>query len=126
MEKATKWLIGKFVIIVIMLALLLIKKRDAQSFGVAIGMIVGIVAITFFRFKNPEKYKSDERLEKLGSRATLWSWTITFIVVISIYWLEYLEFISLTATHIITIVFWTMVITIILFRIYFIRKSDVK
>jgi hypothetical protein len=126
MRKENKWLIGKYAMIIIMLSLLFIKKRDAQSIGMGIGIIIGIILITFFRFKHPEKYKSDERLEKLGSKATLWSWTATFVVVTLIYWLNYLGYINLNSTQVIGIIFWGMIITIMIFRWYFIRKPDVK
>ncbi|MBW2975799.1 hypothetical protein KY366_08840 [Candidatus Woesearchaeota archaeon] len=126
MGKENKWLIGKILLISVMLAMLLIKKNDPQSIWMASGIIAGIIIIAFFRFKHPERYRSDERLERLGSRAALLSWTSTFILVTFLYWMDYLGFISLTATQLITSVFWMMIITIMGFRFYLLRKPDIR
>ena len=126
MKKEHMWLVGKFVVILIMLALLFVKKQDAQSIGIGVGVIVGMIVISFFRIKYPDRYKSDERLERLSGKATLWSWTASFIIVILLYWLSYLEYINLSGTLLISIIFWAMVISIVSFRIYLLRKGDVK
>ena len=124
MKTEHKWLVGKIALIAAMLSLLLLKRTDPEAIGMSIGVIAGIIVILFFRLRNPEKYKSDERLEKLSSKATLWSWTVTFFIVISIYWLNYLGYISMTGTLTIALIFWVMIITIMVFRLYLLRKPE--
>ena len=126
MEKGTKWLIFKATLILVMLGLMFFKEINEQLITIAISMIMVMILITFLRFKYPEKYKKDERLEKLSAYAVSWSWTVSLMIVTFVYWLNYLDYISLTADQIITIIFLTMVITIVLFRIYFMRKADIR
>jgi hypothetical protein len=125
MRKETKWLIAKIVLIVILLGLFLFKDRSPEAISIAVSIVMAMLLITFLKSKNPERYKSDERLEKLSSRATAWSWTLTLILVTVLYWLQSLEYIALTGTGIITLVFFVMVISQIWFRIYFFKKGMV-
>jgi hypothetical protein len=122
-KKEIKWLLVKIVLIVILLALLLFKDRSPQAISIAVSILMVMVLITFFRLRNPEKYKSDERLEKLSSRATAWSWLLTLILVTVLYWLQSLEYIAITGTGIITLVFFVMVISQVWFRLYFFKKG---
>ena len=122
-RKELKWLGVKIVLIVILLALLLFKDRSPETLSIAAGIIIVVLLITFLRIKNPEKYKSDERLEKLSSKATAWSWLLTLVLVTVLYWLQTLEYVALTGTGIISLVFFVMVISQVWFRIYFFKKG---
>lgn len=126
MEKYTKWLIVKIVLIVVLLALAFIKDINETTISIGISMIMVLFIISFLRFRHPEMYKTDERLERLSAKAVSWSWTVSLIVVAFVYWLNYLGYIGLTADQIILGIFLVMVISIIVARIYFLRKPDVK
>ena len=121
MKKENKWLVFKIFLIVVMLALALFKGLNETTISIAISMLMVLILITFLRFKYPEKYKTDERTEKLSAYSVSWSWMVSLVVVTFIYWLNYLQYINLAAETIILIIFLTMVISIIVSRIYFFK-----
>jgi len=116
----------KYILIFVMLALLFFKRSDPASIGMGIGVITGIFVILFFKSKYPEKYRSDERLERLSDKSESWSWKITLFLSIFLYWLDYLEFIELSAKLMISIIFWVMVASIIGARLYLFRRPDIR
>lgn len=115
----------KFGLIVVMLGLLIFQRPDAQSISISISIVMTMLLVTFFRLKNPEKYKVDERMMKLSGYATSWSWMITLVVVTLLYWNNYIGMFEISSGAVITTVFLVMVISIVALRAYFLRKGDI-
>lgn len=126
-KRVKKTLFLKAAIIITMLgSMLYFRGADSASISVASSIVAVMVMITFIRLKNPEAYKKDERINKLAAYAGSWSWLVTFIVVTGLFWADYLELLSITTSDVISTVFFVMIVTVIGFRFYFMRKGDVK
>ncbi len=125
MKSYVKWLVVKAVLIAVMLALLLARNFDAASISVSAWMLVAVVIIFAYSLRHPERQRKDERTEWLSSHAASWSWMITLVVVTMLFWLDYTGWASLTGSQTVSAIFAVMVITIISFRWYFMRKGDV-
>jgi len=125
MKKENKWLVFKIVMISILLALFLAVQFNESALSMVASIITVMAVVTFIRYKKPDAYMKDERINKLSAYASSWSWIITLFIVTMMFWLQYLDYISLTGIETISVVFFVMISTIIVFRIYFIRKGDI-
>ena len=125
MENSRKILAVKALIIMVMLgSMLYFRGADSASVSVASSIIAAVVMISFIRWRHPEAYKKDERVNKLAAYAASWSWFVTFIFVAVIYWVDYLGLVTLGLEEAVSAIFFVMVVTIIGFRFYFLRKGD--
>ena len=123
MEDERKWLVFKVAMIAVMLGLLLWRRFDQMSIMVSVNIILVITLIMLMRKKYPERYRKDEMTRKIGSLSASWSWMITLFVVTFMFWFDYLDMMTLSAGQVITIVFVTMIATVLIFRAYFMRKG---
>ncbi len=119
------WTIFKVVLIAIMLALLLFKKRDTATISVALSIVMTLIILLYLKSKNKERYIKDERTIRLSGYAVSWSWFVTLVVVTMLYWNDYIGLVNISAKSLITTIFLVMVISISFFRFYFFRKPDV-
>ena len=117
-------MILKIVFILILIALLLWKSNDSQSWSIAISMVIVLALLSFLRIKYKDKYLVDERTKKLSSYAASVSWFVTLILVTLLYWNNYLGLVAISSAQMINIIFLVMIISIIAARVYYFRKGD--
>lgn len=120
-----KWLVFKAGMIVGMISLLLWRRFDQMSITISMSMIFAMAMIIFMRRKYPEKYQKDEMTRKIGAYTASWSWIITLFVVMLLFWLDYLEMMTLSASNVILIVFVTMISTVLVFRAILMRRGNI-
>jgi len=86
---------------------------------------MGTVLIMFgilYAFRYGEGPVQDERSRKIGSISLSYSWVITFFVLTGIFWVNYFEIVAVDVNSVIAILFFTMIITANLFKLWFRRK----
>ncbi|MEA1924875.1 MAG: hypothetical protein U9M95_03305 [Candidatus Altiarchaeota archaeon] len=82
--------------------------------------------ITYTRKKYPERYMKDERTKKLSAYAASGSWLITFITVTILFWMDYVGYIEFSASQIINIIFWLMLLSITITGWMVFSKDDTQ
>lgn len=126
-KNAKKMLLVKILIIVAMLgSMLYFRGSDSASISVASSIVIVVVLTTAIRWKKPDAYKKDERTLKLSSYAGTWSWYVSLLVITALFWTNYLGLLEWTVNDVLSVMFFTMIATIIGFRFYFMRKGDVE
>ena len=123
--KKEKWFLLSSGMLLGILAVLFVFGDGEKDISTATSIIAAYVVVVYLRLKRPERYLKDERTMRLSGYAVSWSWFITLIAVLVMYWGEYLKFVDLTSNQVILTVFLVMVTSITLFRWYFMRKGDV-
>ncbi len=124
MENDNLWLVFKVTMIAVMLSLLLWFRFDQMSITISASIFLSMAAIMMMRKRYPERYRKDERTQKVSAYAASWSWMVTLLVVTFLFWFDYLGMNIFTAGQTITVVFLTMVASIIAFRIIAFRRGD--
>lgn len=93
--------------------------------NILINIGVAIIAVLLVRLRRignlPEK---DERTKKLGAYGLSYSWLITFLALNLLFWIDRLQFIQLTVSGVIFILFILMLATAKGFQWYFLSKGD--
>jgi len=112
------------VIIGVIASILQVGNGDVSNILINIG--VAIIAVLLVRLKRtgnlPEK---DERTQKLGAYGLSYSWFITFLVLNLLFWIDRLQFVQLSVSSVIIILFILMLVTAKGFQWYFLSKGDV-
>lgn len=76
--------------------------------------------------KNPEKLKKDERSKKVSAWAASYSWFVTVLALVALFWANRFGIITLDTELTIGSTYIIMVSTIVLFKLYFNSKGDVE
>lgn len=126
MKTDSRWTVVRIALIIGMLFLLLWTGINETSVSMAANILIVIVIISFLRYRYPERYQKDERTKKLSSYAASWSWLITLVTIALLFWLLYLDIFELSATQVLSIVLFVMILTLIVFYWYFSRKGDME
>lgn len=67
----------------------------------------------------------DERLARaLGARALSYSWLLTFVLVNILFWIDYIKVLTLSASHILGILLFTMTLSAGAMQ-YFLKKRGI-
>ncbi|MBN1896918.1 MAG: hypothetical protein JW789_04320 [Candidatus Aenigmarchaeota archaeon] len=123
MKDEMKWLVVKVAMIAVMLGLLLWRRFDQMSIMVSMNIVLAMAAIMMIRRKYPEHYKKDEMTKKVSAISASWSWMTTLFVVTFLFWFDYIELMPLSASQVITMIFTTMIASVLIFRAYFMKKG---
>lgn len=112
------------VVIGVLASILQVGNEDISNILINIG--VAIIAVLLVRLRRngnlPEK---DERTKKLGAYGLSYSWLITFVALNLLFWIDRLQFVQLTVSCVIFILFILMLVTAKGFQWYFLSKGDV-
>ncbi len=112
------------VVIGVLASILQVGNEDVSNILINIG--VAIIAVLLVRLRRngnlPEK---DERTKKLGAYGLSYSWLITFVALNLLFWIDRLQFIQLSVSGVIFILFVLMLMTAKGFQWYFLSKDDV-
>ncbi len=94
-------------------------------FLITMGLV--IFAMTAFRlFRQGDLPDRDERTKKLASYGISYSWLLTLVLIIVLYWIEFLELAELTAEATLGLLLFFMLISANVFRWYFMQKGDIE
>ena len=75
--------------------------------------------------RSEDKRIVDERSQKIGSYGTAYSWYITFMAVILLFWLDMLDLLKVQASTILGGLMFLMIGTALFFQWYYNRLGDV-
>ena len=76
--------------------------------------------------KNPQKLKKDERSRKIGAWAASYSWIITIIVLMVLFWINKLNLFPLSIDTVIGLIYLTMIVSLVVYKHYFNNKGDIE
>lgn len=94
-------------------------------FLITMGLVMFV--ITAFRlFKNGNLPDRDERTKKLATYGITYSWLLTLVLIMVLYWIDFFGLAELTAGAILSILLFFMIISANIFRWYFMQKGDVE
>lgn len=116
--------------IIIMLAGILsaiFLEAEASISIILISMGLVIFVMTAFRlFRRGDLPDRDERTKKLAAYGITYSWLLTLVLIMVLYWVEFFKLAELTAEVILGILLFFMVISANVFRWYFMQKGDIE
>ncbi len=121
------WLIalgtGFLIAGIFMIALRLIKAHIGSSI-LSIGITLIIIAI-FRRTRQKSMPEKDERIKKLSMYGLGYSWLTTFLVTTIFFWFDYFDLIEVNTQQYYGLVFFTMIISAVLYQKLLYKKGDV-
>lgn len=91
---------------------------------IEMGIIVIIVTVVR-HFRLGKQPVNDERTKKLSSYGVAYSWLLTIIAIALLVWVDLLELVVLSARDVLLILFLIMILSVNVFKWYFMRKADV-
>ena len=91
----------------------------------AAGLVYMIRGVRIFR-RGEEAYKGDERTRKIGAFASAYSWFLTLMAMVVLFWLDYLNVISLTVQYVLGIMIFFIIFSMLGFRWHLARKGDAQ
>lgn len=103
-----------------------------QGFHPAItGALIGVGVVFLGRGirmmrHGEESIKGDERTRKIGAFALAYAWFSTLLVMVVIFWTDYLGVVSLTVQNVLAFLILFTIIIFGVFRWHLIRKGDVR
>ena len=100
---------------IILTALDIAAQKIAQGGIITIGMVM-IVIGTVSMIRKREGPAKDELTRRIADRAAAYSWVITLIALLGIFWLNHFEILRFSVNAVITIVYVIMIATMIFFQ----------
>jgi hypothetical protein len=94
-------------------------------FLINVGLII-FVATAFRLFRRGDLPDRDERTKKLAAYGITYSWLLTLVVITVLSWVQYFGLAELTASSVLGILLFFMIISANVFRWYFMRKGDIE
>ncbi len=88
------------------------------------GMLFLVTAVRIYR--EGDSPRGDERTRKLGAFASAYSWFSVLMLACLLFWVDYLDLAELSVQHVLGLVIFFMIATLVLFRWYFVRKGDAR
>jgi VIT1/CCC1 family predicted Fe2+/Mn2+ transporter len=109
---------------IFMIALQLINAKISSGI-LSIGITMIIVAV-FRKIRGKTIPEKDERIRKLAMYGLGYSWITTFLVITIFFWFDYFGLIKITTQQYYSVVFFTMIISAVIFQKLLYKKGDVK
>lgn len=92
---------------------------------ITMGLVLSVIAV-FRLFRREDLPDRDERTKKLAAYGISYSWLLTLVLIIVLYWVEFLGLAKLTAETTLGALLFIMIISANVFRWYFMQKGDVE
>ena len=114
--------------VILLIDSLYLMITETMNDFTAIGLLVGIMIYvsSFFAYIGMEKTAQDERLRKIGTLATTWSWYITLMFIcfllISMYWAQRIH----NPVELVGVTIFVMVSTMLIANSVLSRKGDIE
>lgn len=112
------------VVIGVLASILQVGNEDVSNILINIGVAIIVVLLVRLR-RNGNLPEKDERTKKLGAYGLSYSWLTTFVALNLLFWIDRLQFIQLSVSGVIFILFVLMLMTAKGFQWYFLSKDDV-
>ncbi len=112
------------VVIGVLASILQFGNEDISNILINIGVAIIVVLLVRLR-RNGNLPEKDERTKKLGAYGLSYSWLTTFVALNLLFWIDRLQFIQLSVSGVIFILFVLMLVTAKGFQWYFLSKGDV-
>lgn len=110
---------------ILLTALDIAIEKIAQSGIITIGMVMIVVGV-INSIKKKEGVAKDELTRKIADRAAAYSWVITLITLLFIFWLNHFEIITFSVNAVISITYVVMVATMIYYQQKYWKRGDVE
>ena len=125
-KKSMRWAVVQIVLLAVLVLAVLWRGVNTEGVSIVISMITVVLLIWFVKWKRMNELpERDERTKKLGAYAATYSWLVTLMLIAGLFWIEYLAVVTLTVTQVLGVTLLVMVLSLNLFRWYFLRKGDV-
>ena len=110
-------IIGAFVMFtgIILVGLDIAKEKILQGGVVTIGMIMIVIGVVN-SIKKHEGVAKDELTRKIADRAAAYSWVVTLISLLIVFWLNHFEIVQFSVNAVISIVYVIMIVTMIYYQ----------
>lgn len=98
---------------------------ELHSYMISFSMVVIIVSY-FKSLKRKQGVTRDELTRKIADRSAAYSWQITLITLLIIYWLNFFEILKFSINGIVAILYITMIVSMIYFQKRFWKNGNVE
>lgn len=102
-----------------------LSDKIYESGIITMGMVMIVIGVVYM-IKKREGVVKDELTRKIADRAAAYSWLITLLTLLVVFWLNHFELIEFTVNAVITITYVVMVATMVVFQRVFWLRGDVK
>ena len=109
----------------LMIAFGIMPEKIAQGGVITIGMVMIVVGVVGM-IKKHQGVAKDELTRKIADRAAAYSWVITLITLLVVFWLNHFGIVRFSVNAVIGITYVIMVATMIFYQKLFWKKGDVK
>lgn len=124
-ERRMLWLVVQIALVAALVLTVLWRGVNTQSVSIVISMVIAVFIVWFVQWKRmAELPDRDERTKKLGAYAAAYSWLVTLVLVAVLFWVDYLAVVKLTVTQVLSVTLLVMVLSLNVFRWYFLRRGD--
>jgi len=80
----------------------------------------------YYHIKYREVPSKDERIRKIANAGLAYSWVMTFLIITAIFWIDYFKLLEITVQHVVGIIYFGMIISALIFQMYFKKMGDVE
>ncbi|MBD3203768.1 hypothetical protein GF327_05705 [Candidatus Woesearchaeota archaeon] len=101
------------------------SEKIAQGGIITMGMVMIVIGV-INSIRKKQGVAKDELTRKIADRAAAYSWVITLLTLLGVFWLNHFEVIEFSVNRVISITYVVMVATMIFFQQRFWKKGDVK
>jgi L-asparagine transporter-like permease len=92
---------------------------------IMMGMVIILVA-AIRHLQYGEERERDERTERIRAYSHSYSWQITLIFLLLLFWVDYFGILTLTAQNVIAVTALVMALSTLIFKWYISKKGDVE
>lgn len=131
MEKYTIYRSGITIGMLILLSGILLEILTSIDDSITIfltnaGIIVMLGSYYKLHYRESTMSIQDEWTRKVGRTGLAYSWIVTFMVMIGLFWINHFGWFQMSVNEVLGIIFFTMIISANLFQFYFKRRGDVE
>jgi hypothetical protein len=126
-EAKMLWVVVQAVILAVLMLAVLWRGVNTRSVSTVISIITVVLIIWFVRWRRTaELPEHDERTKKLGAYAATYSWLLTLVFIALLFWVDNLAVVKLTVMQALGVTLLVMLLSMSIFRWYFLRRGDVE
>lgn len=103
-----------------------VGNQTATTSGILTAGMVMIIIGFIGMIKKKQGPAKDELTRKIADRAAAYSWVITLITLMIVFWLNQFEVVKFSVNAVISIVYFIMIATMIAYQQIFWRRGDVE
>lgn len=100
---------------ILLVALDIAAEKITSGGVITIGMVMIVIGVVN-TIRNNEGVRKDELTRKIADRAAAYSWVITLIALLVVFWLNHFEVVDFTVNAVISIVYVIMIGTMVFYQ----------